>query len=179
VAIDERRLGFPPTLWEGVDEANKRAHCDPKRKHYQQRWFVGTHGDVGGGEGSALSAAPLKWITEGATEAGLRFYGKHGSDESPIDQALREAGPCFDGRISKPRFWDSLSPMNYPIYSRRIWTSKQRKERPSSDFAASVLDPSVAKRAKARKLRYNPPPLKPFRPILGSLFETDDTSPAE
>jgi uncharacterized protein (DUF2235 family) len=173
VAIDENRLGFPPTLWEGLEEANRRAHCDPGRRHYQQRWFVGTHGDVGGGEGSRLSAAPLKWIIEGAAEHGLRFYATHGEDESPIDKALREAGLCFDGRISRPRFWDSLSPMNYPIYSRRIWAARRRKERPSPDYAADVLDPTVAKRVRARKLRYSPPPLKPFRPLLGSLFEDD------
>lgn len=178
VAIDERRLGFPPTLWEGVEEANRRAHCDPLRRHYQQRWFVGTHGDVGGGEGSALSAAPLKWITEGAAECGLRFYGTYGSDESPVDKALREAGLCFDGRISRPRFWDSLSPMNYPIYSRRIWRSKQRKAMPSPDFAADVLDPTVARRATARKLRYRPSPLKPFRPVLGTLLKADEPPPA-
>ena len=177
VAIDERRLGFPPTLWEGVDEANKRAHCDPKRRHYQQRWFVGTHGDIGGGEGSTLSAAPLRWITQGASEAGLRFYATYGADESPVDQALREAGLCFDGRISKPRFWDSLSPMNYPIYSRRIWAAKARKDRPSPDFAVDVLDPTVARRAKAKKLRYSPPPLRPFKPILDQLFGPDDSTP--
>jgi uncharacterized protein (DUF2235 family) len=165
VAIDERRLGFPPTLWEGVEEANKRAHCKPGHRSYQQRWFVGTHGDIGGGEGSPLSAAPLKWIAEGAAECGLRFYATYGEDESPIDKAVREAGLVFNGRISRPKFWDSLSPMNYPIYSRRIWVSKLKKDRPSEDFAADVLDPTVLLRAKAKDLRYQPGPLKPFRPL--------------
>ena len=77
VAVDENRLGFPPTLWEGVDEANKRPHCVEGKQHYAQRWFIGTHGDIGGGEGSPLSAAPLKWIAEGAADCGLRFYGSY------------------------------------------------------------------------------------------------------
>ncbi len=168
VAIDERRLGFPPTLWEGVDEANKRPHCKPGSTVYQQRWFVGTHGDVGGGEGSPLSAAPLKWIAEGAAECGLRFYATYGEDESPLDKAVREAGLVFNGRISRPRFWDSLSPMNYPIYSRRIWAARARKEQPSADFIANVLDPTVTMRAKATdiKPRYKPEPLRPFRNIM-------------
>ncbi len=168
VAVDENRLGFPPTLWEGVDEANKRPHCQPGRQHYAQRWFIGTHGDVGGGEGSPLSAAPLKWVAEGAAECGLRFYGTYGEDESPLAQAVREAGLVFKGKISRPRFWDSLSPMNYPIYTRRIWSGKSRKDRPTIDYAGSVLDPSVVERLSASdmKPRYNPDPLKPFVPVL-------------
>lgn len=179
VAIDERRLGFPPTLWEGVQEANKRPHCQPGRMNYQQRWFIGTHGDIGGGEGSPLSAAPLKWIAEGATECGLRFYARHGDDESPLDKVVREAGLVFNGRISRPRFWDSLSPMNYPMYSRRIWTSKLRKELPSQDFAVSVLDRTVAMRVVAKDIRprYNPASLKPFRTILPNLISMDAQQP--
>jgi uncharacterized protein (DUF2235 family) len=166
VAIDESRLGFPPTLWEGVDDANRRAHCQTGRVYYQQRWFVGTHGDIGGGEGSSLSAAPLKWVAEGAAECGLRFYAKHGDDESPLDEAVRKAGLVFDGRISRPKFWDSLSPMNYSMGSRRIWISKIKKDRPTADFAANILDPTVKLRLNAQNLRYKPPPLKPFRDLL-------------
>jgi uncharacterized protein (DUF2235 family) len=168
VAIDERRIGFPPTLWEGVEDANKRPHCKPGRINYQQRWFVGTHGDIGGGEGSPLSAAPLKWVAEGAAEAGLRFYGTYGEDESPLAKAVREAGLVFNGRISRPKFWDSLSPMNYPFASRRIWAAKAKKERPSEAFAADVLDPTVLQRVRAKDIRprYQPGPLKPFRSVL-------------
>ena len=168
VAVDENRLGFPPTLWEGVDEANKRPHCVEGKRHYAQRWFIGTHGDVGGGEGSPLSAAPLKWIAEGAAECGLRFYGTYGEDESPLSKAVREAGLVFKGRISRPRFWDSLSPMNYPLASRKIWAAKSRKEQPTVDYAASMLDPSVLERLSDHEMkpRYNPGPLKPFRPVL-------------
>ena len=167
VAVDENRLGFPPTLWEGVDEANQRPHSEG-RQRYAQRWFIGTHGDIGGGEGSPLSAAPLKWIAEGAADCGLRFYGTYGDNESPLSAAVREAGLVFNGRISRPRFWDSLSPMNYPFASRRIWAAKSRKEAPTQDFAANVLDPSVVQRLAAPDLkpRYNPGPLKPFVPVL-------------
>jgi hypothetical protein len=115
-----------------------------------------------------LSAAPLKWIAEGAADCGLRFYGSYGGDESPLSIAVREAGLVFSGRISRPRFWDSLSPMNYPFASRRIWAAKSRKEMPTVDYAGSVLDPSVVQRLSAADLkpRYNPGPLKPFRPVL-------------
>lgn len=172
VAIDERRLGFPPTLWEGIAEANaaacQRPGADPSHQYYQQRWFVGTHGDVGGGEGSTLSAAPLKWIAEGARNAGLRFYATHGSDESPLDKYLRECGLSFDGRISRPKFWDSLSPMNYPLAARRIWRDRAK---PTPDDLQQLVDDTVVKRAADRdiKPRYQPAPLKPFRSALKDL----------
>ncbi len=168
VAVDENRLGFPATLWEGVDEANKRPHCVEGKQHYAQRWFIGTHSDIGGGEGSPLSAAPLKWIAEGAADCGLRFYGTYGEDESPLSKTVREAGLVFKGRISRPRFWDSLSPMNYPFASRKIWAAKSRKEQPTMDYAASLLDPSVVERLSDHEMkpRYNPGPLRPFRPVL-------------
>ncbi len=53
--MDETRLGFPSTLWEGLREANATAQQRPDAKvgykYFEQRWFVGTHGDVGGGDG--------------------------------------------------------------------------------------------------------------------------------
>ena len=68
VAIDESRIGFPCALWEGLEEDNARLG----RRAYAQRWFVGSHGDVGGGGNDILSAGPLKWIAEGARDAGDR-----------------------------------------------------------------------------------------------------------
>jgi uncharacterized protein (DUF2235 family) len=169
LAIDERRLGFPPTLWEHLDEANAAARArpgaDPNRLYYEQRWFVGSHGDVGGGNGSPLSAAPLKWIAEGAAACGLRFYAKYGEDQSPLDKALHEAGLSFDAPITRPSFWKSLSPMNYPIYARRIWRDKSP---PSPADIDAYLDATVAQRALAQHVRprYAPSALRPFRKAL-------------
>jgi uncharacterized protein (DUF2235 family) len=172
VAIDEKRLGFPPTLWDNVDEANAKAHRRPganqTHRYYEQRWFVGSHGDVGGGNDSPLSAAPLKWVAEGAAGCGLRFYGSYGEDESPMHKLLREAGLSFDAPITQPSFWKSLSPMNYPVYSRRIWN---RKGQPSSADASALIDPTVAMRCEAARVkpRYAPAPLRPFRKLLRAL----------
>jgi hypothetical protein len=167
VAIDERRLGFPPTLWEHLDEANAaaQARTGSSRTFYEQRWFVGSHGDVGGGNNSPLSAAPLKWIAEGAAACGLRFYAKHGEDESPLDRTLREAGLSFDAPITRPSFWKSLSPMNYPVHTRRIWRAKSQ---PGPTDIETHLDATVAQRALADHLRprYAPSSLRPFRKAL-------------
>jgi len=64
VSIDEDRSTFAPTLWpEG-----KLSGDGP----IQQKWFAGDHGHVGGGhELSGLSNVALRWVLEGAVEAGL------------------------------------------------------------------------------------------------------------
>jgi uncharacterized protein (DUF2235 family) len=161
VAVDEARLGFPALLWDGIEEDNARFG----RMAYQQRWFVGTHGDIGGGDDSKLSALALKWVAEGARDAGLRFYATHGDDRSPLDDALADSGLCFDAAISRPRFIKAIQPMNFPWRGRKIWT---RREKPSLQDAQLYLDASVWQRASAEHVRprYRPPSLKPFSKAL-------------
>lgn len=161
VALDENRLGFPVTLWDGIEEDNSRLG----RRAYDQRWFAGSHGDIGGGDGSKLSAIALKWIAEGARDAGLRFYATYGDDESPLDQRMREAGMCFDADIVRPRMPKALQPINFPWRSRKVWT---RRERPTLDDAQSIFAPSVLQRAHADHLkpRYRPASLRPFQKAL-------------
>ncbi len=68
VAIDERRRGFPPTLWHNLAALNGGR----VRGAYQQRWFPGDHGSVGGGGAvTGLAADALLWVAEGAAAAGL------------------------------------------------------------------------------------------------------------
>ncbi len=69
VAIDERRRGFPPTLWDNLDALNAQTGGEAR---YAQRWFPGDHGSVGGGgEVTALSHDALLWVAEGAAAVGL------------------------------------------------------------------------------------------------------------
>lgn len=74
LALDEKRKPFRPTVWNNVAELN----ADDGKDHYsaeapyQQRWFPGVHGAVGGGgESRALSDGALSWILAGARRAGL------------------------------------------------------------------------------------------------------------
>jgi uncharacterized protein (DUF2235 family) len=74
VAIDERRLTFSPTLWSNVAELNLKAGKDPASPSapYQQQWFPGDHGSVGGGgDREGLSDQAFRWIVDGARAAGL------------------------------------------------------------------------------------------------------------
>jgi uncharacterized protein (DUF2235 family) len=76
VAIDERKHDFAPTLWNNLDQLNEMRGADPAGADapYQQVWFPGVHGSVGGGgERRGLSDAALVWIWDGARQAGLEF----------------------------------------------------------------------------------------------------------
>lgn len=81
IAIDERRKKFDVTPWDNVDALNESrgfAVDDPKRP-YQQKWFPGGHGSIGGGgDIKGLSDESLEWILEGAKAAGLALdIGAH------------------------------------------------------------------------------------------------------
>lgn len=70
VAIDEHRGTFAPTLWDNLDQLN--AARTPDDLPYEQVWFAGDHGSVGGGgDIRGLSAITLGWIADGAGRAGL------------------------------------------------------------------------------------------------------------
>lgn len=75
LALDERRVHFMPTLWRNVREMNTDADADPYDVDapFQQRWFAGDHGSVGGGGPErGLSNASLHWIMKGAVKRGLK-----------------------------------------------------------------------------------------------------------
>ena len=75
VAIDERRKTFAPTLWSNIAERNAEAGADPSSRDapFQQQWFPGDHGSVGGGgDRLGLSDQALAWIVAGARHAGLK-----------------------------------------------------------------------------------------------------------
>lgn len=74
VAIDERRKDFVPTLWDNLDKLNAASgyNNDAPDAPYQQMWFPGVHGAVGGGgERRGLSDQALDWVLDGARAAGL------------------------------------------------------------------------------------------------------------
>ena len=86
---------------------------------------------------------------------------------------LRENGLKFDAPITRPSFWKSLSPMNYPLHTRQIWS---RKEQPSPDEADALIDLSAVMRSEAADLRprYRPAALRPFKKIMRTLVERSE-----
>ena len=73
VALDERRRAFEPTRWDNLKELNSEQGDDSLP--YQELYFVGDHGSVGGGGDIVdLSSIALTWIAKGAQRAGLSFH---------------------------------------------------------------------------------------------------------
>ncbi|QUJ77289.1 DUF2235 domain-containing protein [Sulfitobacter albidus] len=79
VALDERRVFYKPSLWDNLEASREGPglnHGDrsPGRP-YQQVWFTGTHAIVGGSAPKArkLTGQSLRWIAEGAVQAGLEI----------------------------------------------------------------------------------------------------------
>lgn len=87
VALDEQRKLFPPTLWDSkIERMNGEAKGDDRP--YQQLWFPGNHGIVGGsGPVPGLSAEVTMWMAAGASRAGLIF------DPKRMERVLERADP--------------------------------------------------------------------------------------
>lgn len=117
VALDERRRAFEPALFENIDDLNARAlraqqkdpdQIPPQDRPYQQVWFIGDHGAIGGGASVTRPIAQigLDWVLEGAARAGLQLDGFH-----PHDWRANGAykGPFnFRTPAKSPRFLDLL-----------------------------------------------------------------------
>ena len=108
VAIDERKLDFSPTMWENLDDLNaaKGFSAEARDAPYQQKWFPGNHGSVGGGgDRRGLSDQALDWVWDGARLAGLRLDTSPNSDIYRL--APSDVAP-LNNTTEKPNFLDII-----------------------------------------------------------------------
>lgn len=82
-----------------VTDPDKPGYIPYDRRRYQQKWFPGDHGAVGGGNPEpGLSSSALLWVAEGAKDAGLML------DEGPHSElalARDRAKPLSNWRVGK------------------------------------------------------------------------------
>lgn len=104
VALDERRVLFEPAVWtnltqEGTSPGLNRGNQSPDRP-YQQVWFVGDHGIVGGSARTrTLCEITLSWIWAGAAAQGLRLKPGMIIPQVAIDPAAPSTEIDDPGRI--------------------------------------------------------------------------------
>lgn len=114
VAVDENRRVFDVSPVSNIEDLN-RQWADAMglpwplpyyALPYQQRWFPGDHGAVGGGNlEPGLSSAALLWVAEGAQIEGLYLRDAPASSRSFVRNELSEAtrlqNPLANWRITR------------------------------------------------------------------------------
>jgi uncharacterized protein (DUF2235 family) len=125
LALDEHRTDFAPTVWTRNPYTVKPGETLTSKKAEQieieQRWFIGAHADVGGGndcDGAGrrpdpLPGLPLAWLQRKAIAAGLACHALF----MPEDDA--DSGVP---RNSYAEFMDGLYKEFKPPFDRRLGT---------------------------------------------------------
>lgn len=130
VAIDERRQIFEAALWSNLETTpgNKGLNGDEtgKDRPYQQVWFVGDHGTVGGsGSNRGLTSISLDWIARGALRAGLELEPGRKFPESRPDPLSPGSELHKSGPGGGPKKWRSGPAMSRELSE----TAEQRLKR--------------------------------------------------
>ena len=108
IALDERRPAFAPARWGNLDRLNGDRRGDGAP--YQERFFAGDHGSVGGGGDILdLSSIALDWVAEGAQAAGL---GLDPAEMARIRAAQNPFGPLHNFRVRRQGIGDWLTRRN-------------------------------------------------------------------
>jgi uncharacterized protein (DUF2235 family) len=149
LALDEHRPDFAATLWSS---AKKPA----RSQTVEQRWFPGSHADVGGGyRDGRLQKIPLRWMQQKAEECGLQFIRT--ADVDPGDYLA----PMHDSFGDFALGLYANLPWIYPYY------------RPFGLGVREVIDESVWKRVESsngkneKGKKYFPPGLVGLVPKSG------------
>lgn len=164
LALDEHRADFQPTKWtrppHTLAPGQSPTAWKPEQVDVEQRWFVGAHSDVGGGEKTdgaghapdALTDIALTWMQAKAAGAGLAFgerYAVPGGAELDVPN-------------------DSYAQFMFGLYK----VFKRPYERVLGGGVNETIDPSVW-RKWAAQAAYRPPPVGTA--LLAELVEQGET----
>ncbi|MCC6510722.1 MAG: DUF2235 domain-containing protein [Pirellulaceae bacterium] len=145
VAIDEHRTAFQPNLF--------RPSSVDQHMSFQELWFAGSHGDVGGGYPEAengLAKITLQWMFEEAAGQGCLFdhrqvedfLGVHGRRSGPDVMAPAHASTVGLWRLMEyvpRRHWD-----HYSVPERMRWFApnlyRPRRMPPDAVMHSSVRE---------------------------------------
>lgn len=131
LALDEHRAAFRPAKWTPAQGARGPCAWKPQQRDVEQRWFVGSHSDVGGGDATdgaghrpdALTEIPLAWMQAKARAVGLAFA---------VDRV-----PAVGAELDVPN----------PSYRRFLWGLYKYFSRPYDRIIGGgvheTIDPSV------------------------------------
>jgi uncharacterized protein (DUF2235 family) len=177
LAIDEHRANFAHIPWH-------RLTTDPGAPQMvAQRWFVGSHSNVGGGyEDDALAQFPLQWMVEECARLGLAFRAVL-SGPNPIGATIPgESCPLLDPEPAQPPVLLARKPASlrdsFAEFAGGVWQHLIRAKReyrriapppelqngkPVQSVNEELHDSVLKLRAANRGTAYNPPNLFEYR----------------
>lgn len=103
MALDEDRQAF---------QVHRPKIANPEKTKYEEMWFKGTHGDIGG-KSSGLSSISLLWMLEKARSCGLQIIPEGLQRvQSRCDASIKIGENSFAGEkeFRKPRINDKFHP---------------------------------------------------------------------
>ena len=152
LAINENRRAFSPTLWTVLNPSAPDPNADPLRPlpSVEQRWFVGAHANVGGGNDSdVLPQIPLRWLMKKASLHGLTFRADVDLDGDELKAEVTD---------SYRKFMYGLYRLFSPRYFRPIGAPPKQVGNGIESSVNETIDASVFARWKSRT-DYRPPNL--------------------
>jgi uncharacterized protein (DUF2235 family) len=107
LAIDEHREAFAPTLWKKTVRENTPSYPARPLDQLEQRWFVGAHGDVGGGYANGILAQiPLQWLMQKAQAHGLMWKDAINIDGDEAQGEIHDSFAAMAGGVYRAcKFW--------------------------------------------------------------------------
>lgn len=158
LALDEWRRPFTPTLWQSVGDQD-----------VEQRWFPGSHMDVGGGHPeTGLSDLSLNWmIDEAVKTVGLGFHQPTLAKLAPDPEGLLHDDDRGVVGVAPPLVDPLLRPLmevGLQFRPRAVPAIVAANGAGQGDPAAGVLDDSVLARQQAQPITSGP--YRPTR-VLG------------
>lgn len=165
IAVDESRATFPDAPWDNLDDLNAR-QPDGDGLPYQQLWFPGDHGSIGGGgDITGLSDAAFLWVTAGALAKGLVL--SHGLLEA-TEKTVNHAAPLVN--VSSPKWSFTSWAMSMVTKDRdgpqllaNVSQSAKKRWAEDSKYRPRTLS-KVAISLDRPKKAFNPTPVPPTDP---------------
>jgi hypothetical protein len=138
LAIDENRKVYDATLFTIYADKTKPFTQPRDIVDVEQRWFCGSHGDVGGGNYSDLAAQiPLKWLMSKAKSHGLTFRQDISVESGAYAAAL------YDSFVDRD-VPDALQKV-FLQHGARYWREIDRAPEPRTQTNVHTLNESIDK----------------------------------
>lgn len=159
LAINENRKSFNCILFNDFIKASETPEQVDKDRadwaeRFEQRWFCGVHGDVGGGDNEDVAEAPFTWIMSKAEELGLEFKEALPSN---VDVAAMPIQDNFE-KVHKRLYNFMRLGMRF---HRKIGAKAKSKGNDRIEPIHETIDPSVFERFR-KDSKYRPKNLLKF-----------------